>query len=453
MDIFILIALILLNGMFAMSEIALVTARKTRLARLAADGDRGAAVALQLGEDPTRFLSTLQIGITSIGLLNGIVGEATLAAPLALWFQSLGMPPRPSGIVSTGLVVVSVTYVSIVVGELVPKRIGQIHPETIARLVAPPMNMLALLSRPFGYLLSASTKGLLRLLKIGADKNSAITEEEIHALLDEGSLAGVIEESEHAMVRNVFRLDDRPIGSLMVPRADIVWLDVNHPLAENLKRISLSKHARFPVCRGSLDEVLGTISSKQLFAQALQDGMAKLSLKRYLQQPLYLPESLTCMELLTQFRLSGAHVALVIDEYGEIQGLVTMQDILASITGDLVTYRQEDAWIVERDDGSWLLDGMLPLPELKDRLGLKHVPEEDKGRYNTLSGMIMHLFGRLPRTGDSTVWEQWRLEVVDLDGKRIDKVLASHLHDDAVPPSGAQNTRDATAADPPAAAS
>jgi len=431
MDILILLALILLNGMFAMSEIALVTSRKARLAKLAADGDHGAAVAVQLGEDPTRFLSTLQIGITSIGLLNGIVGEATLAAPLAAWFESLGMATKAAGIVSTGLVVITVTYVSIVVGELVPKRIGQINPEGIARLVAQPMNTLSILSRPFVFLLSVSTKALLRLLGLGNRERSAVTEEEIHALLDEGSEAGVIEKSEHAMVRNVFRLDDRHIGSLMVPRSEIVWLDVNRPLEENLARISLSKHARFPVCRGSLEEVLGTISSKQLFAQALKDGMARLALDRYLQPPVYVPESLTCMELLDQFRLTNAHVALVIDEYGDIEGLIALQDILASITGDFLIHREEDAWIVQREDGSLLLDGLLPLPELKDRLGLKSVPEESRGRYNTLSGMIMQLFGRLPNTGDVAVWERWRFEIVDLDGKRIDKVLASHIPGEA----------------------
>lgn len=425
MEIFILIALIILNGAFAMSEIALVTARRARLAKLAEEGDASAAVAIKLGEEPTRFLSTIQIGITSIGILNGIVGEAALASPLATWLQALGVAQRPSEIGATVLVVVVITYVSIVVGELVPKRIGQINPEGIARLVAKPMNTLSIVSRPFVRLLSTSTALLLRIMGQRDEKGPGVTEEEIHALLEEGSEAGIIEKNEHAMVRNVFRLDDRQIGSLMVPRSDIVWLDVNRPLEENLARMAESDHSRFPVCRGGLDDILGIISSKQLFNQTLKGGKADFT--RQLQSPVYVPESLTGMELLDQFRASSSRMVFVIDEYGEVQGMVTLQDVMEAVTGEFQPHRLEDAWAVQREDGSWLLDGLIPLPELKDRLELKSAPEEDKGRYHTLSGMIMWLLGRLPRTGDVTVWEQWRLEVVDLDGKRIDKILASRI--------------------------
>ncbi|NMG28835.1 hemolysin family protein [Aromatoleum evansii] len=425
MEIIVLIALILLNGVFAMSEIALVTARRARLARLAEDGDAAAVVAIKLGEEPTRFLSTIQIGITSIGILNGIVGEAALAAPLAMWLQELGLAQRPSEIGATVLVVVVITYVSIVVGELVPKRIGQINPEGIARLVARPMNALSVASRPFVRLLSWSTALLLTLMGKRDEAAPGVTEEEIHALLEEGSEAGVIEKNEHEMVRNVFRLDERQIASLMVPRSDVVWLDINLPLDDNLARMAESEHSRFPVCRGGLDDILGIISSKQLFNQTLKGGTPDLT--KQLEPAIYVPESLTGMELLDQFRASSTHMVFVIDEYGEIQGVVTLQDVLEAVTGEFRPSSLDEAWAVQREDGSWLLDGMIPIPELKDRLEIKAVPEEDKGRYHTLSGMVMWLLGRIPHTGDVTTWEDWRLEVVDLDGKRIDKVLATRL--------------------------
>ncbi|NMF87467.1 hemolysin family protein [Aromatoleum petrolei] len=425
MEIIVLVALILINGVFAMSEIALVTARRARLARLAEDGDASAAVAIKLGEEPTRFLSTIQIGITSIGILNGIVGEAALAAPLAMWLQELGLAQHPSEIGATVLVVVVITYVSIVVGELVPKRIGQINPEGIARLVARPMNALSVASRPFVRLLSWSTALLLTLMGKRDEAAPGVTEEEIHALLEEGSEAGVIEKNEHEMVRNVFRLDERQIASLMVPRSDVVWLDINLPLDDNLARMAESEHSRFPVCRGGLDDILGIISSKQLFNQTLKGGTPDLT--KQLEPAIYVPESLTGMELLDQFRASSTHMVFVIDEYGEIQGVVTLQDVLEAVTGEFRPSSLDEAWAVQREDGSWLLDGMIPIPELKDRLEIRAVPEEDKGRYHTLSGMVMWLLGRIPHTGDVTTWEDWRLEVVDLDGKRIDKVLATRL--------------------------
>ncbi|MDR0702416.1 MAG: hemolysin family protein [Azoarcus sp.] len=423
MEILLLFVLILINGVFAMSEIALVAARRAKLAKLAEEGDAAAKVAVALGEEPTRFLSTIQIGITSIGILSGIVGESALAAPVAAWLRELGLEQRASEISATAFAVVLITYVSIVIGELVPKRIGQIDPEGIARRVARPMYALALASRPAVRMLSGSTALLLRLLGLRDGKTPGVTEEEIHALLEEGSESGIIEKNEHAMVRNVFRLDDRQIGSLMVPRSDIVWLDIEHPLEENLARMAESEHSRFPVCRGGLEEILGIISSKQLFNQTLKGGAPDIT--RSLQSPVYVPESLTGLELLEQFRASNTHMVFVVDEYGEVQGLVALQDVMEAVTGEFRPDRQEDAWAVRREDGSWLLDGLIPLPELKDLLQLKETPEEDRGRYNTLSGMIMWLLGRLPRTGDVIAWEKWRMEVVDLDGKRIDKVLAS----------------------------
>ena len=426
MEIAILIALILLNGLFAMSEIALVTARKARLQKLIDEGDSGAAAAVKLGEDPTRFLSTIQIGITSIGVLNGIVGEAALAEPLAHWLVSLGVSQSYASFGATALVVITITYFSIVVGELVPKRIGQSYPETFARLVARPIHLLALATKPFVLLLSASTRALLRLMGVKETKGTPVTEEEIHAMLVEGTSAGVIESHEHTMVRNVFRLDDRQIGSLMVPRADIVCLDVDDSFEDNLRHIEESDHARFPVVQGGIENILGVINARQWLARALKDKSQSLR-EQSLQAPLYVPETITGMELLDNFRLSDVHMAFVIDEYGEVQGIITLQDLIEAITGEFQPRDPETSWAEQREDGSWLLDGHIPVPELKDRLGLEEVPEEDRGRYHTLSGMIMLLTGALPRVADVVEWEGWKLEIVDMDGRAIDKVLAVRL--------------------------
>ena len=428
MEIAILFALICLNGVFAMSEIALVTARKARLQKLIDEGDSGAAAAVKLGEDPTRFLSTIQIGITSIGVLNGIVGEAALAAPMAMWLVTLGVADAYASFLATGIVVLTITYFSIVVGELVPKRIGQSYPETFARLVARPINFLALATKPFVILLSASTRGLLRLMGVKETKGTPVTEEEIHAMLVEGTSAGVIESHEHTMVRNVFRLDDRQIGSLMVPRADIVCLDVDDSFEENLKRIEDSDHARFPVVQNGIENILGVINARQWLARALKDPQQLQALREQnLQSALYVPETITGMELLDNFKLSDVHMAFVIDEYGEVQGIITLQDLIEAITGEFQPRDPETSWAVQRDDGSWLLDGHIPVPELKDRLNLDTVPEEERGRYHTLSGMIMLLTGTLPKVADSVQWEGWKLEIVDMDGRAIDKVLAMRL--------------------------
>ncbi|MDH0863543.1 hemolysin family protein [Mitsuaria sp. GD03876] len=427
MEIAILFALILLNGLFAMSEIGLVTARRARLQKLIDDGDSAAAAAVKLGEDPTRFLSTIQIGITSIGVLNGIVGEAALAGPLAVWLTTNGVPAEYASAGATGLVVLLITYFSIVLGELVPKRLGQSNPEAVARLVARPIAALAVATKPFVRLLSGSTNALLRLLGVKPGAAFNVTEEEIHAVLAEGTSAGVIESHEHAMVRNVFRLDDRQIGSLMVPRGDVVWLDVNDPMETTLARIEASDHVLFPVVRGGLHDIVGVVNARQLLSELLRQRQPRLDER--LAPPLYVPETITGMELLANFRSSAVHMAFVIDEYGEVQGLVTLHDLVEAITGEFQPRDPASAWAVKREDGSWLLDGHIPVPELKDSLGLDAVPEEDRGRYHTLSGMMMLLTGRLPREADKVDWEGWRFEIVDMDGKTIDKVLVSRIRE------------------------
>ncbi len=423
MDVAILLALIAINALFAMAEVALLTAKRSKLQRMVDSGDRQAAAALELGEDPNRFLSTVQIGITTIGILNGVVAESALSAPVANWLEGLGVSNDTSGWLASTLIVLIITYLSIVLGELVPKRIGQTNPEPIARIVAKPMLTLALVARPLVKLLSGSTQLLLRAVGIRHAGAPVVTEEEIHALLEEGSDAGIIEENERQMVRNVFRLDDRQITSLMVPRGDIISLDLDEPLNENLQRIQASEHSRFPVCKGGFDEVVGIINAKVLLAQTLRGETPDF--KTDLQPAVFVPESLTGMELLEHFKSSGVQMAFVIDEYGEIQGLITLQDLIEAIAGEFKPDDHEDAWAIQRQDGSWLLDGIIPVPELKDTLGLEAVPEEDKGRYNTLSGMLMLLMGRIPSASEAVNWETWRFEVVDMDGKRIDKVLAT----------------------------
>ncbi|MEG1971281.1 MAG: hemolysin family protein [Burkholderiaceae bacterium] len=424
-EVLLLLGLILLNALFAMSEIALVTSRRARLQVLADQGDKGAATALQLNEQPTRVLSTIQVGITSIGVLSGIVGEAALAVPLGEWLIRAGVEANFARFGALALVVVVVTYFSIVLGELVPKRLGQMNPEAIARRVALPIRGLSMVAKPFVQLLSTSTELLLRLLGVRDTNSQAVTEEEIHAMIDEGSESGVIDAQERAMVRNVFRLDDRQIGSLMTPRSDIEYIDLEASDDANMKKVLSSVHSRLPVVRGGLSEILGITTTRRLLQQIADGGRADFT--RDLQPVVYVPESLTGMELLDNFRASSAHLAVVVDEYGEIQGLVTPQDLLEAIAGEFKELGNEEAWAVQRGDGSWLLDGLIPVPELKDRLGLHAAPEEELGRYNTLSGMVMLLLGRVPRTADVVEWEGWRFEIVDMDSRRIDKVFASRL--------------------------
>ena len=429
MDLALLIFLILLNGLFAMSEMSLAASRKARLQVMAETGDAGAVAAIDLHDNPTQFLSTVQIGITSIGVLNGIVGEAAFSSPLAQWLLShFPLTEQIAAITATALVVVIITFMTIIFGELVPKRVGQMYPESVARLMARPMKLISSLTKPFVHLLSVTTEGTLKLLGIKDNGSRSVTEEEIAAQLEEGLDAGVIEAHEHQMVRNVFRLDERQIGSMMIPRSDIAWLDIEAPMADNIATIAEQGYSRYPVCRGGLDDVVGVATAQQLLHQLTQQENHDLS--QNLLPAVFVPETLSGMELLEHFRGSDTQMVFVVDEYGEVQGVITLRDVLEAITGEFTPAEPEDAWAVQRDDGSWLIDGMIPAPELKDRLEIKSLPDEDRGRYNTLAGLVMLLLGRLPRVTDVVEWHGWRFEVVDMDGKRIDKVLASRLAED-----------------------
>lgn len=429
MDTALVLFLILLNGAFAMSEMALTASRRARLQVMLESGEAGAQAAMDLHENPTKFLSVVQIGITSIGVLNGIVGEAAFAGPLAQWLQSLGISAQPAQLMATGLVVVLLTIATIIFGELVPKRLGQMYPETVARLVAPPMEFLSLVARPLVKLLTVATDATLGLLGLRGKAQRGVTEEEIAASLEEGLDAGVIEEQEHQMVRNVFRLDERQVGSMMIPRGEIAWLDVEDGANAVLEMLRAHGYSRYPVCRGGLDDVLGVASAQSLLQRALSGD--QLDLAADLEAPVFVPETLSGMELLEHFRSSDAPLVFVVDEYGEVQGVITVRDVLEAIAGEFSAPSDEDAWAVRRADGSWLMDGLIPATELKDRLELKELPDEGRGRYNTLAGMVMLLLGRLPRTTDAVEWGAWRFEVVDLDGKRVDKVLVTRCAGEA----------------------
>ena len=428
MEFLLIVFLTLLNGVFAMSELALAASRKVRLTAMAEAGDKGAQAALTLLANPNQFLSTVQVGITSIGVLNGIVGEAAFSAGVAQWLQGFGMTDKASAIAATALVVTLITFTTIIFGELVPKRIGQLYPEQVARWVSQPMLWLATATKPFVKLLSATTQGTLRLLRIDTNAIRVMTEEEMTASLEESVDAGLIEQHEHQMVQNVFGLDERTLVSLMVPRADVEWLDASSSVAQSLQQAGTGgergAHSWYPVCRGSLENVVGIISVGTLLKLGAD---CPGTIEPHAQAAVFVPETLTGMELLEQFRARSGRMVLVVDEYGVVQGLVTPGDLLQAITGELQPVAQVDAWATLREDGSWLLDGLMPIAEFKARLDIDDLPEEDRGRYNTVAGLLMYVCGHLPVTGERIECAGWRFEVVDLDGRRIDKVLAARL--------------------------
>ncbi len=423
---FILIALLtLLNAVFAMSEMALAASRKARLAVMAEAGDKGAQAAIELHDKPTQFLSTVQVGITSIGMLNGIVGEAAFSEDLSHFIAHLGMAAKPAGVLATTLVVLAITFITLIFGELVPKRIGQLYPEAVARVIARPMRWLAKAAGPFVRLLSACTQGVLQLLRVNTNNARSVTEEEISASLEEGVDAGLIEAHEHQMVRNVFHLDDRPLASMMLPRSDVVWLDASKTIATAVSTVSASAvmHSWYPVCRGGLEDVVGVLSMGQLLA--LQNAPDAL-LEAHVQSATFVPETLSGMELLEQFRQHASRMVFVVDEYGVVQGLITPHDLLEAITGELQPLQQNQAWAQQEPSGAWLLDGAMPVSELKARLDIDSLPGDDKGLYNTLGGLLMAVSGRLPQGGEQIVCGGWCFEVLALEGRRVERVRALH---------------------------
>ena len=423
MDVLLIVVLTLLNGMFAMSELALASSRKALLMAMSESGDPGAQAALKLLEHPTQFLSTVQVGITATGILNGIVGEAAFSHGVAVWLQGFGVRGRASEIAATALVVTAITFITIIFGELVPKRIGQLYPEPVSRVMSRPMAWLARAARPFVMLLTVTTQTILKLLRIDSTRERGMTEEEIAHSLEEGVDAGVIEQHERQMVQNLFHLDDRPLTSMMVPRSDIEWLDASWDLAHCLRELGQGDaHSWYPVCRGSLDDVVGLVSVARLLTASQPQPVGLI--ETLASPALFVPETLSGMELLEQFRERSGRMVFVVDEYGVVQGLMTPHDLLEAITGELQPGAQADAWATKRADGSWLLDGLMPVSELKARLEIRELPEEDRGRYNTLAGLLLSVSGHLPAEGERIDCGAWQFEVVELDGKRVDKVMA-----------------------------
>lgn len=427
LEIAIVLGLILLNGVFAMSEIAIVSARRVRLQQMANQGSRGAVAALELANAPNRFLSTVQVGITLVGIFAGAYGGAAIATPLAELLQDVPVVGPYAQTISLFLVVSTITYLSVVIGELVPKRIALQSAERTAALMAPFMRWLSVVATPIVRLLGLSTDAVLALLGIKAMAEEAVTEEEIRVLVEQGAQAGMIAEVERDMVESIFRLDDRPLEAMMTPRPEIVWLDINWDTEQLREVVEASTHSRFPVCDADLDHVVGVVRAKDLLSDCLNDG--PLRLVDLMKEPLFMPESIHALTALERFKQTGMHMALLIDEYGGVEGLVTLIDILEAIVGDIPTLDEIfEPPVVQRDDGSWLVDGLLTIPDFSARFDIGMMPGE--GQYQTMGGFMVYMLGRMPRTGDHFGWGGFRFEVADMDGNRVDKILLQMAPDE-----------------------
>lgn len=425
MEILILLALILLNGVFAMSEIAVVSSRRIRLQQMASDGASGAGLALSLAENPSHFLSTIQVGITAIGIFSGAYGEASLVGQLAPTLSAIPGVGAWANQLALAIVVIGITFASLIFGELVPKRLALHRPEAIASVISRPMSWLSRAALPIVRFLSMTTEGVLRIIGVREKAEPALTEEELHGLMRQGMEAGVIEQQEHALVSRIFRLDERKIPAIMTPRVDIVYVDLDDPLEANLHHITESRLTRFPVCRGSLHDVIGILNATDLLQASLRGG--KIDLPTLVQPALYVPDTVTVMGLLELFKRNKREMALVVDEFGEIQGLVTLNDVLEAVVGDLpAAGDDEDEDIVTREDGSLLIDGAVSLDRLREVLKIETLfPGEEEGGYHTMAGFVMTQLGRVPKVSDSFVWEGLRFEVMDMDRHRVDRVLVN----------------------------
>lgn len=424
-EIIFIFLLTLFNGVFAMSEIAVVSARKARLQQWAEKGNKKARLALEISNSPEEFLSTVQVGITLVGVLAGAFGGATIAQHLATAIASTPALALYAEPLAVGMVVLGITYLSLILGELVPKRIALGNAEQIAALVAGPMRFLSRLAMPAVWFLSASTGALLWLFRVQPAKEAPVSEEEIRILIRQGTDAGLIHGDERDIIDRVFRLGGRRIGSIMTPRTNLVVLYTSDSREQLRRKITETHHSLFPLCEETLDNVLGVVRARDLLAQVLKGE--KLDLRTIVRQPLVLPESAESLKLLEEFRRTGNDAALVLDEYSGLQGLVTPTDILKALAG--VDSLQEMPKAVQRADGAWLVDGMLPVDEFRDALSIARLPEEESRSFDTVGGLVMDLFGRIPKEGDTTRWDRYRFEVLDMDGRRVDKVLVTTLRE------------------------
>jgi putative hemolysin len=429
-EIVVLLILIMANGVFAMSEIAVVSARRARLQQRAEEGDRGAQVALRLSDEPNQFLSTVQIGISLIGVLAGAFGGATIAEELAAILADVPVVGPYGETIGVIVVVLTITYFSLVIGELAPKRYALSNAERIAARVAPTMETLSRIAGPIVTLLSFSTNLVLRVFAPRLQKKAPVTEEEIRVMIQEGTEVGVFEPAEEKMIAHVFRLADRTVEELMTPRSEVVWLDIADPPEQTRRTIASSAHSRFPVVRDHLDNVVGLAYAKDMLAHTLD--CEEFSLETAVRPALFVPENAPVLNLLERFRETQTHAALVIDEYGGFNGFVTINDILDAIVGDLpLPEEAAETKVVQREDGSWLLDGLLPVDELQELLDLEELPGGADVLYRTLGGLVLTSLGQIPSTGDHFIWGKWRFEVVDMDGFRVDTVWVSPLEQDS----------------------
>lgn len=428
LDIGIILFLMLINGFFALSELAIISARRERLEPMAEAGNDGAKLALTMSDDPTALLSTVQVGITLVGILAGAFGGAALSSELAPLLEGLPVVGRYSETISFILVVSVITYLSVVIGELVPKRLALQNPERAAAFVAPPMAFLSRLAQPVVKLLAVSTEGILRLLGVDSrHTTSVVTEDEIRLLVEKGAQAGIFDSAESDMVDSIFRLGDRQLRSLMTPRTEVVWLDVADSPTAVRATIRESNHTQFPVCEDELDYVLGVVRSKDLLSHEWVDG--QIDLREVLQPALVLPETMLALRALERFKQEGAHMAILVDEFGGVEGVVTLIDILEAIVGDIPTLDEmQEPPVVMRDDGSLLVDGLVSIDDLRVVLDVETLPDEED--YQTLGGFVIYMIGRLPRVGESFQWAGRRFEIVDMDGNRVDKVLIAALPPD-----------------------
>jgi putative hemolysin len=414
--------LIVFNGMLSMAEMAIVSARKPRLQQMADEGSPSALAALRLAEDPGDFLSTVQIGITLIGILTGAFGGAALSGTVAEWLSYIPALQPFAEPLAVALVVLLTTYLSLVVGELVPKRIALNNAERIASWVAGPMRVLSAITRPAVWVLDKSSSGLLRVLGIKRNNEPPVTEEEVRVLIEQGTQSGVFEPIEEEILGQVFRLSDRTVSAIMTPRTDMVWFDVEDSDEEVREIVLAHGHSRYPVARDDLDDIIGVVMVKDLLAKRIANE--PIDLAALAQQPLFVPESMPALDVIERLRETHSHLALVIDEYGGLEGLVTFTDIMRAILGELPDNRgNSEAPVVARDDGSWLVDGMYAVDEFKDTFHIKELPDEDDASYQTLGGMIMSMLGRVPAVGSKVQVADYRIEVMDMDGRRVDKVL------------------------------
>lgn len=424
LQIAIIFILIIANGIFAMTEIAIVSSRKARLERLAAEGSAGAKAALALANDPTQLLSTVQVGISAIGVVTGAYGGATIAQALAVYFKPLPVIGPYANAISMVVIITAITYVSLIIGELVPKKMALNNPEPIAISIARPMRFFSKIFSPLVKILSISTEFVLKTAGVKEPTEPGITEEEIKIMIAEGTAVGTFEETEKDIVDRVFRLGDMRVSALMTPRTQIDWLDLEKNDEYLWTVITESHHSKMPVAKGSLDDIAGVIYVRDIFSNRSTSG---LPLMENIQQPLFVPRTLRAFKLLEQFQQTGMHIAFVMDEFGGMIGLVTLHDILEQLVGELPEEDDENPGIVQRDDTSWLMDGLLSIEEFKELLDIEEMPDEDKDQYQTLGGFITSYLGDMPRTGEAFEWGGLKFEIVDMDRMRIDKIIVTKV--------------------------